>query len=48
MKTKEKKRKESGFKTVGRVVNTVDPDQVPHSASYLGLQCLLKPVWPNT
>ena len=31
------------------MANSVDPDETPHSAaSHLGLQCLLKPVSPNT
>ena len=30
-------------------VNSVDPDETPHSAaSHLGLHCLLRPVCPNT
>ena len=36
-------------KTVGRVANSVDPDQTPRSvASDLGLLCLLRPICPNT
>ena len=31
------------------MTNRVDPDQMPHSvASYLGLLCLLRPVYPNS
>ena len=31
------------------MANSVDPDQMPHSAaSVLGLHCLLRPVCPNT
>ena len=34
---------------VGWVANSVDPDETPHSAaSHLGLNCLLRPVCPNT
>ena len=35
-------------KSVGCVANSVDPDQMLHSAtSDLGLHCLLRPVSPN-
>ena len=38
-----------GWNTAGWVVNSVDPDQMPHYvASDLGLHCLLTPVCPNT
>ena len=31
------------------MTNSVDPDQMPHSvASYLGLHCLQRPIYPNT
>ena len=31
------------------MANSVDPDETPHSAaSHLGLNCLLRPVCPNT
>ena len=31
------------------MANSVDPDEMPHSAaSHLGLNCLLRPVCPNT
>ena len=31
------------------MANSVDPDEMPHSAaSHLGLNCLLRPVSPNT
>ena len=34
------------LKIAGWVANSVDPDEMPHSAaSHLGLHCLLKPVW---
>ena len=34
--------------TAGLVVNSADPDQMPHSvASDLGLHCLLRSVSPN-
>ena len=36
------------LKIAGRVANSVDPDEMPHSAaSHLGLYCLLRPVCPN-
>ena len=35
-------------KNVGRVTNSVDPDQTPRSvASDLGLHCSIRPVFPN-
>ena len=35
--------------TVGRMANSVDTDQTPHSAaSDLSLHCLLRPACPNT
>ena len=31
------------------MANSIDPDETPHSvASHLGLNCLLRPVCPNT
>ena len=37
------------LKIAGWVANSVDPDETPHSAaSHLGLNCLLRPVCPNT
>ena len=37
------------LKIAGRVANSVDPDETPHSAaSHLGLNCLHRPVCPNT
>ena len=37
------------LKIAGWVANSVDPDEMPHSAvSHLGLYCLLRPVCPNT
>ena len=37
------------LKIAGWVSNSVDPDEMPRSAaSYLGLNCLLRPVCPNT
>ena len=37
------------LKTAGSVANSVDPDQMLHSAaSDLGLHSLLRPVIPNT
>ena len=37
------------LKIAGWVTNSVDPDETPHSAaSYLGLNCLLRPDCPNT
>ena len=36
------------LKIAGRVANSVDPDEMPHSAaSHLGLHCLLRPFCPN-
>ena len=37
------------LKIAGRVANSVDTDETRHSwASHLGLQCLLRPFFPNT
>ena len=37
------------LKIAGWVANSVDPDEMPHSAaSHLGLNCLLRPVCLNT
>ena len=37
------------LKIAGWVANSVDPDETPRSAaSHLGLNCLLRPVCPNT
>ena len=37
------------LKIAGWVANSVDSDEMPHSAaSHLGLHCLLRPVCPNT
>ena len=37
------------LKITGWVANSVDPDETPRSeASHLGLNCLLRPVCPNT
>ena len=37
------------LKIAGWVANSVDPDETPSStASHLGLNCLLRPVCPNT
>ena len=37
------------LKIAGWVANSVDPDEMPHSAaSHQGLHCLLRPVCPNT
>ena len=37
------------LKIAGWVANSVDPDEMPHSAaSHLVLYCLLRPVGPNT
>ena len=37
------------LKIAGLVANSIDPDEMPHSAaSHLGLHCLLRPVCPNT
>ena len=37
------------FKKHWNMANSVDPDQMPHSAaSNLGLQCMQRPICPNT
>ena len=37
------------LKVAGWVANSIDPDEMPHSAaSHLGLHCLLRRVCPNT